>query len=205
MIITQVETPFRLEMPPMIRNLNKKRSSILHFLGVRIIGFKRRMQGSPITIRLCQPTDLPALRFLLNPEIFVETSGIRFQTSSFPSFCKWILTTFPVVYIIDEIDENRQSRIIGFLGLYHMKIGESLWVSLAIFDPKDRRRGYGSQAFELLLSSLKRNGAARAICAGVLAANEPSLSFFRKLGFRVYQENNGMFLLKKVIEESLED
>jgi RimJ/RimL family protein N-acetyltransferase len=94
-----------------------------------------------------------------------------------------------VVYVI-EVEEDGRCRIAGFAGLYNMQIGKSLWLSVAIFNPSDRRRGYGTRVLELLLDLLQRNGAAETVYAEVLKTNTTSLSFLRKLGFEVCNQSH---------------
>jgi len=77
------------------------------------------------------------------------------------SFWFWLRATFQAVFVM-EVEERGRRRIVGFAGLYGMKIGRSLWLSLAVFDPKDRRQGYGKQTIGLLLESFKTQGVARA-------------------------------------------
>jgi carboxypeptidase C (cathepsin A) len=52
------------------------------------------------------------------------------------TFWIWLKSTFNLVYII-AFEEMGSRRIIGFAGFYDMKLGESLWLSLTVFDPKD--------------------------------------------------------------------
>ena len=93
--------------------------------------------------------------------------------------------------------ENGGNRVIGFAGLYRMKIGESLWLSLTIFSPEDRSRRYGTKALELLLNLLQKNGAAKTVYAEVLETNITSLGFLRKLGFEVSRRYENSFILEK--------
>jgi len=104
--------------------------------------------------------------------------------------------TFRVIYLV-EMKENDGCRIIGFLGLYDMELGRHLRVSLTIFNPEDRGRGYGEKALTLLLSLLQENGAAEVVHAEILKSNVPSLQFCRKLGFKVKRLHQDRLLLEK--------
>ena len=75
-------------------------------------------------------------------------------------------STFQVIYLI-EIEENGKRRVIGFAGLYDMDLGRSLSLSLTLFNPEDRKRGYGEKALTLLLNLLQRNKAAEVIYAEI--------------------------------------
>jgi RimJ/RimL family protein N-acetyltransferase len=132
----------------------------------------------------------------LTPETFLEASGAELKASSSLSFYRWIKSTFQIVYVI-EVEEKDGRRIVGFAGLYNIKIGQSLWISFAIFNPKDRTRAYGTKALELLLDLLQKSGAAGKIYAKVSRTNVPSLCFLRKLGFEVSRHYEDSFILEK--------
>jgi RimJ/RimL family protein N-acetyltransferase len=133
---------------------------------------------------------------LFKPKIFLEANGFELKATSLLGFYEWLKITFQVIYLI-EIKENVGRRIVGFTGLYDMQIGKSLWLSLAIFNPRDRRRGYGTRALKLLLDLLQKNGAAETVYAEVLRTNTPSLSFLRKLGFEICNQYEEKFLVKR--------
>jgi RimJ/RimL family protein N-acetyltransferase len=173
-------------------------SKVFDLIGVRIVHFKHRMEDDPLRLRLYRLRDLPVLRSLLKPEIFLEASGAEFQTGSLLSFYKWIRSRFQVVYVI-EMKERGGHRVIGFAGLYRMRIGESLWLSLTIFSPEDRSRGYGTKALELLLDLLQKNGAAETVYAEVSKTNGTSLWFLRKVGFKVSMRYEDSFILEKKV------
>ena len=171
-------------------------SKVFDLFGVRTANFKRHMENCGLTLRLYRLSDLPMLRSLFTPEIFLETSGFELKVSSLLGFYKWLKATFQMVYVI-EVEENGGHKTVGFAGLYNMKIGQSLWLSLAIFNPKDRKRGYGEQVLGLLLDHFQKNGAAETVYAEVLKTNVPSLCFLRKLGFEVSGCYEDSFILEK--------
>lgn len=165
--------------------------------GITTARLKRCIKNSDSTLRPYRLRDLPALRSLFAPEILFQASSI--EAGAFNSlFCLhiWLRTTFEVLYII-EAGENSRRRIVGFLGLYNIKIGQSLYLSLAIFNPKDRRRGYGRQAFGLLLGSLRKNNVVRTVYVEVFKTNVPSLSFCNNLGFEVCGQYQDRLLMEK--------
>jgi RimJ/RimL family protein N-acetyltransferase len=177
---------------PVIHELKDK---IFDLLRVRIVDFKPRIENGGLTLHLYRLKDLSALLPLFTPEIFLEASGCILKASSLLGFYKWLKTTFQVIYLI-EIEENEGPRIVGFAGLYNMKIGKSLWLSLVIFNPRDRRQGYGTTSLELLLGLLQKNGATETVYAEVLKSNVPSLRFLGKLGFEVCSRYEEKFLLR---------
>jgi RimJ/RimL family protein N-acetyltransferase len=179
---------------PVIHELKEK---IVDLLRVRIVNFKPHIENRGLTLRLYRLKDLFALLPLFTPEIFLEASGCILKGSSLLGFYKWLKATFQVIYLI-EIEENEGHRIVGFAGLYNMKIGKRLWLSLAIFNPRDRRQGYGTRSLELLLDLLQKNGAAETVYAEVLKRNVPSLRFLRRLGFEVCSRYEEKCLLKTI-------
>lgn len=167
--------------------------SFLDFLGVRIVNFKRRMQTGRLTLRVCRLRDLRALHLLFTPEVFPESKS---KSHSLFSFYRWMKNTFQVIYLV-EIEEKGGPRIAGFAGLYDIKLGRSLSLSLTIFNPGDRRQGYGEKALALLLGLLQENGAVEVVYAEVLKNNVPSLRLCRKLGFEAKRLNQGRLLLER--------
>jgi ribosomal protein S18 acetylase RimI-like enzyme len=165
--------------------------------GIRIVRVKRWMKDGKLILRLRRFRDLPVLQSMLTPVILRETSGIEPAAfGSLFSFWFWLRTVFQAVFVM-EVEERGSRRIVGFAGLYDMKIGRSLWLSLAVFDPKDRRQGYGKQTIGLLLESFKTRGMARNIFVEVSRKNIPSLHFFRNLGFRILERHKDRLFLEK--------
>ncbi len=154
------------------------------------------MESGGLTLRLYRLRDLPVLHSLFKPEISLEASEAELKASSSLSFYRWIKSTFQVVYVI-EVEEPDGRRIVGFVGLYNMTAGQGLWISFTIFNPKDRRRGYGTKALELLLDILQKNGAAERVYAEVSKTNLASLCFLRKLGFQASRRYEDSFVLEK--------
>jgi RimJ/RimL family protein N-acetyltransferase len=166
-------------------------------LGIRTARFRGRMEESGLAIRLYQFRDLIALSSLCKPELFLAASGVRLKAfGSLVSFWKWMHTTFQVFYVIEVEESNNAHRIIGFLGIYNMQLGRELWVSLVLFDAKDRGRGYGSRALELLLSSLQGDQIVKRVCGEVLPNNTDSLRLLKRLGFDVFAREHDRLLLR---------
>jgi len=167
-----------------------------NLLGVKIVNFKRRIGSDLLTLRLCQLKDLRRLFSLFTLEIFPEGQESKSKPNSLFSFYRWMKNTFQVIYLV-EIEENGGHRIVGFAGLYDMELGRKLRLSLAVFHPEDRRRGYGEKALTLLLNLLQNNKAAEVVYAEILKSNLPSLRLCRKLGFEVKKLHQHTFLLEK--------
>jgi len=165
---------------------------------VKIVNFKRRIESGPLTLRLCRLGDLRTLYSLFTPQIFPRM-GSKSKSHSLFSFYRWMKHTFQVIYLI-EPSENGDTRIVGFVGLYDMELGRRLSLSLTVFNPEDRRQGYGEKALTLLLSLFQQNGAAELVYVEILKSNVPSLQLCRKLGFEVKTHNQDrvLFILRLV-------
>jgi RimJ/RimL family protein N-acetyltransferase len=165
----------------MIQEWKNKGRSLLE---IKVARFKRRLGNDRLTLRLCRLRDLGILRRLFTSRLFLEANGVAIRgfNTTF-SVSVWAITTFQVIYLI-EVEGREERRIVGFVGLYNIEIGRSLWLSLSIFS-EDRRRGYGRQALGLILDYLQEARVGREMFAEVLRENISSLSFFKKLGFQV--------------------
>jgi RimJ/RimL family protein N-acetyltransferase len=111
---------------------------------------------------------------------------------SLPFFTKWLLRTFQVIYLM-EVGKT----VPGFVGLYDIKPGNSLKLSIAIFSPENRGKGYGTEALGLLIPYLQKKGLAQEVIAEVSSANVGSLSFFSKAGFQITQRSDDRIMLSK--------
>jgi RimJ/RimL family protein N-acetyltransferase len=179
--------------------------AVLERLGIRTARFKGRMENRDLALRLYRFRDLIALCSLCKPEVFLAASGVRLKVcSSLVSFWRWVRTTFQAVYVIEVEESNNAYRIIGFVGIYKTELGQSLWLSLVLFDPKDRKRGYGQRTLQLLLSSLEEDRTVKRVCGEVLASNTASLRLLKKLGFDVFAQEHGRLLLQKQLGRALE-
>lgn len=76
--------------------------------------------------------------------------------------------------LVGEIDARRPKRALP-PGVFELGI--------ALFDPTDRGRGYGSEAVELLVGYLFRDEAAERIQASTAVSNAAMRRVFEKLGF----------------------
>ncbi len=176
----------------------------MDFLGAKIVCFKHRIESGPLRLRLCRLRDLRTLFPLFTAEILSEPKASGRRPRSLFSFYRWMKNTFQVIYVI-EVEENGGLRVIGFAGLYDMELGQKLRLSLAIFNPEDRGRGFGEKALTLLLRLLQENRAAEAVYAEILRKNVPSLRLCTKLGFEVKELDEDRFLLERNQESNSEE
>jgi RimJ/RimL family protein N-acetyltransferase len=160
----------------------------LALCGIRTARFPRRMVGQKVILRWYRYADLGRWHRCMPAEILRQTDGVVSQDiPAFGAFCYWMLTTFPLAYVI-QVSDYGCLREVGFVGIYDMTLGRELWVSVTIFHPRDRRRGYAQEALSLLLDSLVRHRVVSRVYADVLRTNAPSLRFFARLGFVPLQE-----------------
>jgi RimJ/RimL family protein N-acetyltransferase len=151
--------------------------------GIRTARLPRRMAGTKVSLRWYRYADLGRLRRCMPAELLRQTNGaVCHGIPGFGTFCYWMLTTFPLAYVIQLRDHGRP-RDAGFVGVYDITLGHDLWVAVAIFQPRDRQQGYGQEACRLLLDSLTRHRVVSHVYADVLSTNVPSLRFFARLGF----------------------
>lgn len=177
--------------------IRKVKDLILNLIGIKIVRFKRRLEEGGVALQFCRLRDLPTFRLLISSKVFQDSASVPCQAScSLFSFLKWVMTTFQVIYLI-EVDKHPRHRVVGFVGLYNMELGRSLRVSLTVFNPEDRSRGYGEKALRVLLDLLQENGAAEVVYAEILKSNVPSLRLCRKLGFEVKRQDPDRLLLEK--------
>lgn len=190
---------------PVINKLNAISPAFIKALfdlfWIKTARFQRNMKSTEISLRLYSLKDLYTLYSLFNQGNLINSDTTRYGVYNYLShFCRLMFNKFHVFYVI-EVKEKDVSRIIGFMGLYNIVIGQTVFLSIAIFKPEDRGRGYGKKSIELLLDSLKKYSVVETVCVEILKTNVASLNFFKKLGFEVYRQYKDRFLLEKYIEK----
>jgi len=169
--------------------------------GITITKVPYFVGNDDLALRAYRFKDLRTLYTLFTPEVVFTACGITDRPfHSLLSFRKWLITTFPIGYVI-QVGEVDRRRVVGFVGLYNFEPGRSLWISLAIFHPEDRQRGYGQQALTLVLQTLRTNHVVKTVGVEVLKVNKASLRFCQKLGFAIRGQNAQSFVLEKAVEE----
>jgi RimJ/RimL family protein N-acetyltransferase len=156
---------------------------LLSMCGISTAMFPCRMAGKGVILRCYRLTDVARLHRLVSADVLPQANGMVYEEPpTFGAFYFWMRTTFPMLYVIEDTAHGRP-RVVGCVGMYDLTIGHKLWISLAIFRPEDRRRGYGQRAVSLLLVGLARSRVFSKVYADVLRTNTPSLQFFIRLGF----------------------
>ncbi|GBD99456.1 acetyltransferase (GNAT) family protein [bacterium BMS3Abin07] len=137
------------------------------------------MEDSSVRLRPLRIVDGPFLIDGLRDEDVLSANSLnRHITSSWFFVWWWIKKIFNCSFCIEV-----KSGIIGFIGLYNMRPGRSVGITLIIFEKSLRRRGYGTGAFNLLVQNLQRHSVAKKIFVEVRRDNHIALSFWRNLGF----------------------
>jgi RimJ/RimL family protein N-acetyltransferase len=176
----------------------------LGLLGIKVIRFKRKIENYRIRLRLLRIKDLYALRSRYWPEhlrgVCAGDPGL-FWTLFF--FWRRLRLSFQALYLV-EIKSAPRDPMIGFVGLYSLEIGRSLYVSAVLFDPEDRRKGYGRIALTLLFDFLKEAAVAKEVRAEVFRSNPSSLAFLQTLGFEVLADQGDQLLLVKPLDQGIE-
>ena len=95
---------------------------------------------------------------------------------------------FNLLYLI-EIQKDAKQRIIGFVGFYGVRPDKRLWMSLAVFDAEDRRRGYGARTVQLMCDFLQHETGIKRVFVEVAKRNHASLAFFQACSFKQRHES----------------
>jgi RimJ/RimL family protein N-acetyltransferase len=169
-------------------------------LGIKAAKVQRYLGNCSLALHLYQLKDLPLLYPFFYPgPFFSRGRRIREACRSFLPFCRWLMTTFQIVYII-KVRKTNGLRMVGFVGLYNVELGRSLRLSLEIFHPEDRRQGYGRNSLELLLNSLQANNVVEKVVVEVSKNNAPSLLLFSGASFRICGQFKDRILLEKCLK-----
>ena len=137
------------------------------------------MTDGVITIRYMKISDGPFLRKQL-----AERDALSYTALSRPVSASWFSVwlkmkkIFNVAFII-VVDVTP----VGFIGLYNLVFGQSAEMSLVIFNKEQRRRGYGSRAFNLLAYNLRTYSMVRRIWVKYNSGNADARSFWSRSGF----------------------
>jgi RimJ/RimL family protein N-acetyltransferase len=183
------------------RELYSRPRPRLGLLGIKVIRFKRRIENQRLGLRLLKIKDLSVLRSLYPSEHFPGTRARETRPySSLFSFWTQLRASYEGFYLV-ETKAAGTDRMIGFVGLYNLEIGQRVYLSAMLFDPEDRRQGYGRQALTLLFNFLKEAGVIREVRAQVFRSNVASLAFLHTLGFEVLVDQGDQLLLVKALNQ----
>jgi RimJ/RimL family protein N-acetyltransferase len=150
------------------------------------------LKGNSVSLRPCRARDFACLRKQLEEAASSIPEAGEKTFRSLPSFIKWLLLTFQVIYLIEA-----EKTVLGFAGLYNMKAGKSLNLSIVLFNPDNRGKGHGTDVLGLLLPYLQEKGLVEEVVAEVTSANTLSLSFFEKARFEITGHKDDRIVLSK--------
>ena len=149
----------------------------------------RCMEDGGIRLRPLKISDRCLISNVFKNGDILRSGGMSEPMSkSWISLWWWIKKTYVRPYCIEA-----ESELIGFIGLYNLSPNGSAEISLAIFDKKNRRLGYGTRAFNLLTQNLKQY--TPEIRARVKEDNQAAVSFWAKLGFEELGDIDDMKLM----------
>jgi len=142
----------------------------------RIPGY---VKDGHLGLRRLRIFDGPFIRDILMDRDILKSGGLSKPISKSWFFVWWwIKKTFEPAYCV-EFDSKR----IGFIGLYDLKLGKSAEMTLVIYEKNCRRMGYGTRTFHILAQALRRYNLIEKIVVKVREDNHASISFWTGLGF----------------------
>jgi RimJ/RimL family protein N-acetyltransferase len=137
------------------------------------------IEDRDLRLRRLRISDGPFISKLLQHDDILISSGTdTHRRTPWPLLYWWLRRTFLIAYCIEH-----RARTIGFVGLYNIVSGESAEISLVIFDPLSRRRGFGTRAFQLLCGNSFTISLEDTLIAKARRDNEPARAFWTSLGF----------------------
>ena len=195
-IVHMFETVQAIETVKLVKRLHglQERTAMFHrkflnALGIQAVRFKAMLVDKELSLRICRLWDLPWLKRRFDAELFLVAAGREVMPfRSLVSFRNWLNSTFNLLYLI-KIQEHGKRRILGFIGFYGFRAEDCLWMSLAIFDANDRRRGYGARAVQLVTDFLQNKTGIKRVSAEIAERNYASLAFFQACSFRLKGES----------------
>jgi ribosomal protein S18 acetylase RimI-like enzyme len=126
----------------------------------------------------------------LNRQDILKANAVSSLTACPVSLWWWIKKTFDLSRIIEH-----DGAVIGFIGLYDLRVNTSAKMSLVIFDREQRNRGYGSRAFHILTGQIMTSLHLQKIFVEVEKDNISGLAFWRRCGFHECKEEMTMELI----------
>ncbi len=150
------------------------------------------IEDRDLRLRHLRISDGRVISELLYRADVLKSSGINTPPKThWTFFYCWIRRTFLAAYRIEL-----KAETIGFIGLHNFAPGESAEISLVLFAPAMRLRGYGRRSFEMLSRNPFTKAFAGTFIARVRKDNEAARSFWRKLGFETVDSQGDTILMK---------
>lgn len=146
------------------------------------------LKGNTIYLRALEPEDIDFIYMIENDESVWELSHTQTPYSKFliteylSNAHKDIYEAKQFRFVICDSSNNR----IGLIDLFDFDFkNKRVGVGLLIHSEKDRRKGIGSQALDLVINYIFLNFDIHQIYANILENNTPSLNLFKAKGFEI--------------------
>ncbi|MFC1711115.1 GNAT family N-acetyltransferase [Patescibacteria group bacterium] len=142
------------------------------------------LKGKRLNIRIIEKKDLESLRLLRNDSktSYFLTSVIPISQPVQEQWLKKISTDDSRMYFVIKSIKN------VFLGLVRCdewdKINRSIRIGIDIV-PKSRRKGYATEAYNLLLDYLFKDLGLNRVWLLVVGFNKPAIALYKKLNFKL--------------------
>lgn len=144
------------------------------------------LRGKSISLRALEPKDLDFLYDLENDTSIWEISGTKTPYARHV-LKKYLENAFKDIYEVKQLRLaicGKKDRLIGLVDLFDFDPGHRrAGVGIVIRSDRDRNKGIGSEALELLEEYAFNMLNLRQIYANVAEDNEASLHLFKKLGY----------------------
>lgn len=145
------------------------------------------LKGKNTYLRALEPEDLELVYNIENNETFWEIST---QSTPYSQYLirQYLENSHKDIYEVKQLRLvicTSQGQAVGLIDLYDFDPKQlRAGVGIVIEDQKNRGKGYGQQALELLCKYCFTHLGLRQVYAGVGADNFPSRRLFEKMGFR---------------------
>jgi ribosomal protein S18 acetylase RimI-like enzyme len=157
-----------------------------------VTALPRYIHDGDILLRPMRVWDGPFVSIILQRGDILKSSGVRkLRTTPWFLLYLWLRRTFFAAYCIE-----RNARTIGFIGIYNLVPGRSAEISLAIFDPADRRKRAGSRACQALCRSFFSSALGNTLIARVRNDNAAARGFWSRLGFETTHRDGDVLVME---------
>ncbi len=145
------------------------------------------LKGKSVFLRALEPSDLDFLYELENDENLWEVSNTNTPYSKF-ILRQYLDNSHRDIYDVKQlrlvICKNTENSPIGFIDLFDFDpSNKRVGVGIVIFSEEEKRKGFASEALELVCNYSFRNLKIHQIFAGITEENAASIRLFENAGF----------------------
>lgn len=171
------------------------------------------LKGKEVYIRVIEPEDAEMLfKWENNPENWLVSNTLKpfskYQIEQYAFSDQDIYTNRQLRFVICLIEND---TAIGAIDLFEYDpFHERAGVSVLIADADNRKKGYASEALQLLVTYTQEVLVLKQVFCNILTSNTASLSLFEKQGFEIAGEKKewvkhnqawvGEYLLQKILK-----